>query len=207
MVTKKMLAEEVRLHIGQQSVSSANSSEVSALRKQISKMDPAHKGIRFRGFKDASLSKRIESIEKILKEVGVGLGDKPEFVCEHIDKGPQNEQVLNAMCMVTFQSNSLREIVFKNVQGKPFYDNSRNELKIDRAKTAFQLGRNSVLRRAADVLKKDARCKNKEIQVEWRLKDSKDKAREVQVDGVTAFRQLVDEPSGCFLGSFSDLTV
>ena len=47
MVTKEILAEEVRLQIGQQSVSSANSSEVSALRKQISKMDPAQKGIRY----------------------------------------------------------------------------------------------------------------------------------------------------------------
>ena len=100
--------------------------------------------------------KRVESIEQILKEVGVGLGDKPEFVCEHIYKGPQNERVLNDMCILTFQSDSLREIVFKNVQGKRFYDISRSELKIDRAKTAFQLGRNSVLRRAADVLKKDA---------------------------------------------------
>ena len=177
------------------------------LRKQIARMDPAHKGIRFRGFKDDSLAKRVESIEKILKEVGVGLGDKPEFVFEHVYKGPQNERVLNDMCIVPFQSNSLREIVFKKVQNKPFYDLSRNELKIDRAKTALQLSRNSVLRRAADVLKKDARCKNKEIKIEWRLKDSKDKAREVQVDGVTVFRQLVDEPSGCFLGSFSDLTV
>ena len=57
MVTKEMLAEEVRLQIGQQSVSSANSSEVSVLRKQIARMDPAHKGIRFRGFKDDSLTK------------------------------------------------------------------------------------------------------------------------------------------------------
>ena len=177
------------------------------MRKQIARMDPAHKGIRFRGFKDDSLTKRVESIEKILKEVGVGLGDKPEFVYEHIYKGPQNERVLNDMCVVTFQSNSLREIVFKKVQNKPFYDLSRNELKIDRAKTALQLSRNSVLRRAADVLKKDARCKNQDVQIEWLLKDSKDKAREIHVDGVPAFRQLIDDSSGSFLGSFSDLTV
>ena len=111
------------------------------------------------------------------------------------------------MCIVTFQSNSLREIVFKKVQNKPFYDLSRNELKIDRAKTALQLSRNSVLRRAADVLKKDARCKNQDVQIEWLLKDSKDKAREIHVDGMPAFRQLIDDSSGNFLGSFSDLTV
>ena len=111
------------------------------------------------------------------------------------------------MCIVAFPSNSIRESVLKKVENKTFKDPSGNELKIDCAKTEFQSSRNAVLRRVMDVLKKDARCKADDVKIEWRMPDAKNKDREVQVDGVIAFRQLVDDSSGCFLGSFSDLTV
>ena len=111
------------------------------------------------------------------------------------------------MCIVAFPSNSIREVVLKKVENEIFKDPSGNELKIDRAKTEFQRSRNAVLRHVVDVLKKDARCKAEDVKIEWRMSDVKNKDREVQVAGVTAFRQLIDDSSGCFLGSFSDLTV
>ena len=134
------------------------------LRQRVAKLDPAQKALRFRGFKESSLTKRIELIEKILKEIGIGLGEKPEFTCEHVytQKSP-NARVLNDMVIVTFPSRSLREIVLKEVENKPPGDISRADLKIDRAKPASQLARNSALRRAVDVLKKDARCTSQEV--------------------------------------------
>ena len=81
------------------------------LRQQVAKLDPAQKGLRFRGFKETSLSKRVELVEKILKEVGVGLGEKPEFACEHVYKGPPQARVVTDMCIVSLSSRSIREIV------------------------------------------------------------------------------------------------
>ena len=204
MVTKENLVEEVRVQIKTQNTSSFNTSEVKSLRKQISKVDPAQKSLRFRGFKEENLAKRAACIEQILKEVGI---DKADFVCEHVYQGPHNAKVLNDMCIVALPSNSIRESVLKKVENETFKDPSGNELKIDRAKTEFQRSRNAVLRRVMDVLKKDARCKAEDVKIEWRMPDVKNKDREVQVAGVIAFRQLIDDSSGCFLGSFSDLTV
>ena len=87
MVTKENLVEEVRAQIKAQNTSSFNTSEVKSLRKQISKMDPAQKSLRFRGFKEENLVKRVACIEQILKEVGI---DKADFVCEHVYQGPHN---------------------------------------------------------------------------------------------------------------------
>ena len=84
MVTKENLAEEVRAQIKAQNTSSFNTSEVKSLRKQISKMDPAQKSVRFQRFKEENLAKRVACIEQILKEVRIGRGQKPEFVYEHV---------------------------------------------------------------------------------------------------------------------------
>ena len=62
------------------------------------------------------------------------------------------------MCIVSLSSRSIREIVLKEVEKTPSAELSRNELKVDRVKSASQLARNSVLRRVSDALKKDTRC-------------------------------------------------
>ena len=60
----------------------------------------------------------------------------------------------------------------------------REKLKVDRAKSADQLARNSVLRRVSDALKKDTRCALKEVSIEWILEDRNNKNREVRVGGI-----------------------
>ena len=111
------------------------------------------------------------------------------------------------MVIVTFPSRSIREIVLKEVENKPPVDISRAELKIDRAKPANQLARNSALRRVADVLKKDARCTSQEVKIEWLLDDRSNKNREVRVGDKVAFVQTSSDVIGTFLPPFVGLTV
>ena len=86
-------------------------------------------------------------------------------------------------------------------------DISRNELKIDRAKTASQLARNSVIRRISDALKKHARCCLKLVSIEWLLDDRSNKNCEIRVRDVTAFVQSSSDATGSFLPPFVGLTV
>ena len=137
----------------------------------------------------------------------MGLGEQSEFTCEHVYKGAPQARVITDMCIVTLSSRSIREIILKEVENKPPADLTRNELKIDRAKTASQLARNSALRRASDVLKKDTRCSSKEVTIEWLLDDRANKNREVRVGGVPAFVQSKNDSTGIFLPPFSNLTV
>ena len=58
---------------------------------------------------------------------------------------------------------------------------------MDRAKSASQLARNSVLGRVSDALKKDTRCALKEVSIEWILEDRSNKNREVRVGSIPAF--------------------
>jgi len=111
------------------------------------------------------------------------------------------------MVIVTFPSCAIRENVLKEVENKPPGDISRAELKIDRAKPAAQLARNSALRRAVDVLKKDARCTSQEVKIEWLLDDRSNKNREVRVGDKIAFVQTSSDVIGTFLPPFVGLTV
>ena len=80
-------------------------------------------------------------------------------------------------------------------------------MKIDRAKPAAQLARNSALRRAVDVLKKDVRCTSQEVKIEWLLDDRSNKNREVRVGDKIAFVQSSSDMIGTFLPPFVGLTV
>ena len=111
------------------------------------------------------------------------------------------------MVIVTFPSRSIREIVLKEVEHKPPVDISRAELKIDRAKPAAQLARNSALRRAVDVLKKDVRCSSQEVKIEWFLDDRSNKTREIRVGNKIVFVQTSSDVIGTFLPPFVGLTV
>ena len=110
------------------------SPEVKMLRKQVSRLDPANKSLRFRGFASESVQVRVETIEKIIRDLGGGICS-----CEHIYKGPVGSRILTDMCVVELTSNSIRERILKDAQGKSFQDPPRAELIIDRAKTAFQV--------------------------------------------------------------------
>ena len=105
--------------------------------------------------------------------------------------------------MVGLTSNSIRERILKDAQGKPFQDPSRAELAIDRANTVFQLQRNNHLCKVSDVLKKEPTCKDKSVVIVWKQEDRKDKDRTVTVGNDVAFRQSVEDMHGQFVSPFS----
>ena len=74
-----------------------------------------------------------------------------------------------------------------------------NVLKIDRAKSAGQLQRNSALTRASDSLKKAN--STKEVKIIWQKDDRNDKGREVIVGNEIVFHQEIDDRS--FVTPFS----
>ena len=73
---------------------------------------------------------------------------------------------------------------------------------MDRAKIFAQLNRNNALRKASDALKKEI-PKDGEVSIVWKKTGSKD--REVEVNGVPAFRQTISDSIGNFLSAFSYL--
>ena len=169
------------------------SPELSNLRQQISKLDPANKSLRFRGLTSENVSARAAKIETLLGEIGYKANN-----LEHVYKGPPGSRTLTDMCIVELASNNIRENALKEL-GK----RALQELKVDRAKTAMQRQRNAALRKAEEMLKKNSTFKNKNIEIVWKKADPKDKAREVLVGGETAFRQTIDDVSGFCVPPFS----
>ena len=84
----------------------------------------------------------------------------------------------------------------KAAEGKPFQDQNRAELVVDRAKTASQLQWNGFLRKAMDELKKTNSSQT--VNIVWQKEDRKDKSRDVTVDGIPAFRQESADMKGVF---------
>ena len=76
-----------------------------------------------------------------------------------------------------------------------------------RAKTSVQLKRNGALIHACESLKKDARCKNKKVEICWKKDDPKDKDRSVDVEGQPVFLQKSTNLSGLFVSQFQDVSV
>ena len=122
---------------------------------------------------------------------------------ESLFKGPAGNRSLSGVCIVEFQSRSIREDVLSKLQDSK--SDSKKNLEIARAKTSSQLERNSALRKAEEILKKEA--PTKKIEIIWKKPDSKDKTREVNVDGIPAFRQNISDSSGCFLSPFVSLSI
>ena len=94
------------------------------------------------------------------------------------------------MCVAELASNLVREMALHELSKQAVKDDVNRELKVDRARTAGQLQRNTALREASDRLKADAKNKGKEVTIVWkRENDPSDKAREVHVGGILAFCQ------------------
>ena len=73
----------------------------------------------------------------------------------------------------------------------------------DRAKPALQLQRNGALRKALDFLKKASVNQGQTIEIVWLKEDTKDKNREVRVNGALAFCQTLDDMPGIFVSPFN----
>ena len=75
-------------------------------------------------------------------------------------------------------------------------------LEIKRAKTELAIQRDSFLRKAADALKSDSRCKGCKVEIEFT--NQANRVRGVQVDGVYAYNQGKSD-LGKFLAPYDDL--
>ena len=64
--------------------------------------------------------------------------------------------------------------------------------------------RNWAVNAAADLIKKDPSGQGKTIKIEWMVDNNRGQ-REVHVDGIIAFQQLVSDQSGSFKGPFAKL--
>ena len=174
--------------------------ELKTLRQQVSRLDPANKSLRFQGFKGENLADRVASVEFCLSHAGIKFSHM-----EHIyKKGPNGLRTLTNMCTVELASNTAREAALRTLSEYDVQDPNGNVLKIDRAKSAGQLQRNSALTRASDSLKKAN--STKEVKIIWQKDDRNDKGREVTVGNDVAFRQEIDDVLGSFVSPFSGTT-
>ena len=177
--------------------------DMSFLRQQVNRLDPAHRSVRVRGFKQTDTKERKKSIDQILHDLGMSASR-----IEHIYKGPKGSRSLADMCIMEFTSHDDREHVLKEFDKR---DKSQDliigKLEVDRAKPQMQLKRNAALRDAEKVLKKDSKNQNQKIEIVWRKADAKDKVREVTVNGKAAFTQSPDDMIGNFLVPFTDLKI
>ena len=171
------------------------------MRQQIARLDPAVRSLRLRGFKDENMSERQKIIDKLMADFGIN-----QFSVDPIYKGPAGQRNLTDMCVVAVNSNNVRENFLKEYEKKSGQNNNSGytDLKVDRAKSAAQLSRNNALRKASDILKKEAPS-NSEVKNGWKKTGSKD--REVEVNGNPVFRQTISDSSGIFLAPFAHLQV
>ena len=178
-------------------------SEVSSLRKQLARLDPAHRSIRIAGFELSQTEDRMKFIEESLSKMSL-----PKMVSiDHLYKGPAGNRSLSSSCLVEFASRAIREQVLGKFQGSSIKDSKQGELQFSRAKTQTQLSRNAALRDAAEILKKDSRVGKLPVEIIWQKTDKKDRSREVQVNSTVVFSQSKDDLSGQFLGKFADLQI
>ena len=107
------------------------------------------------------------------------------------------------MCIIECNSHSDREQILKDLNKKSRKDKTSADLNIDRAKTKLQLQRNSSLRKAADILKKDKELTGKKIEIIWKKSDAGNKDREVKVNDQVAFCQKISDLKGSFVSPFN----
>ena len=153
---------------------------------------------------DNNAESRIQSIELYLKKMGE---ESHLRVVDHVYTGGPGNRHMAPLSIVEFPSQSIREQVLKKINdGNPsMKDSQGNTIDIKRAKTSWQLKRNAALKSACDLLKKDSRCKDKSVEISWKIDSSKN--RSVKVDGEIIFQQCPSDCSGNFQNPFQDLSI
>ena len=171
-----------------------NSKHVQVLRRQLDRLDPAHKCLKIQGFADANLAGRVARIQEIV----TGIPGFPSVVsCETIHKGKRDARVPTHMTLVEFQSNRDREKEFVLLEGKSMTDTSGAALVSKRAQTEMQRERNMKLQKAEEEIKKKT---SETVKIEW-------KERQVLCKDVPAFIQNKDDSGGKFFAPFLELHV
>ncbi len=123
---------------------------------------------------------------------------------QNIYTGPfPNGRKMTRTAIVEFSNSDVRRSVLEKIESrklKLIFGNAGEEVKIKRAITEVARQRNSALRRAEELLKKDARCAGKPVKIVWIGE------RGVTVDSVYGFEQRKGDVMGDFVGVFKDLT-
>ena len=104
-----------------------------------------------------------------------------------------NGRTLTPMTLVELSSSDVRREVLEKIKVRKLSISLGGvELEVKKGLSENAIARNATLRKAADLLKKDARCASKAVKIVY------DGYRGVTVDGVLAF----DQPKGQELGGF-----
>ena len=184
------------------------SPQLAWFQEQINRNDPANRCLCFAGFKDSTVESRATSIETFMQNAGV---DAKIQSFDHIWSGPQGNRSLTPLCIVELSSRQVREQTLKKLQANStMKDSGDNKISVARAKTASQMKRNSSLKKACDLLKKDGRTNGLTVEIKWLIElpdGTKSKDRAVTVGDEVAFLQIPSDLTGSFQKSFCNLTV
>ena len=181
-------------------VGSGSSAQVSFLQQQVNRLDPANKCLSFNSWTSKSTSGRKALIESYVEGICPGTSI---LSIEHVWTGPPGKREIGPISFVEFSSRSVRESILKYVQqAAPLKEDDKNTIGIQRAKIAWQLKRNSSLKKAEEILKKDARAKGQTCKIDWQVEESK--TRTVSVGDVVAFSQDIGDQTGCFVEAFAN---
>ena len=141
------------------------------------------------------LEDRLESMRKFMDVNFPKVHVKAVHVIhrgEWRDRGKNRE--MTAVGMIDVGDADIREHIVHTIERKKLHVTcAGKELKVTRAMTENAKDRNTALRNAADLLKKQAAVSEKDVEIIW-------ESRCVKVKGTEAFKQ----PSGRALGSFSE---
>ena len=164
MVTKELFATlETRVAALETKASTGGSNiDAAWMQGQMSRLDPANKTLFVKGLKQDNPTTR----QTILEEYIAGAGFKEDIVSiEHVWSGPAGQRKISPNALVEFRSRFVREACLIKLNATNSNLKTDGILTCNRAKTAVQLKRNGSLIRALELFKKDARCKDKKIDI------------------------------------------
>ena len=146
----------------------------------------------------------MEKIQEFLASIG---SDHDVQRIEHVWSGAPGNRKMTGISIVELSSRDRREAALKKVteESSKILGEGDSKVSVGRAKTEFQRNRNTNLRKAEEVLKKDARTNGKVVKIEWKL-DGNSKNRVVTMGEQTVFLQTPNDLSGHFVAPFLDVS-
>ena len=120
--------------------------------------------------------------------------------------GPDPNRKLSNIACVEFVSADVAQEFYKNITGSDFpCEVQGTKILIKGARTETQRERNTALKKAAELIKKSPESKDKNVEIVWKVQDSK--TRQVKVNDIVAFTQLKDDRKGSFEAPYVGLTL
>ena len=197
MVTKSEFAKlTTRVDKLEQNVS--NSPQVSFLKLQLNRLDPANKCLVFKGF-SGTIESRDSSIEKFFHDHCAGA---TIVSIDHVSRGPSGSRTLTPVSIVELSTRNVRETALQAFKGKKLVDSEGKPLTVDRARTAQQQERNSVMRKTHEMIQKHDSMAGKAVSIEWKIEGKKN-CRRIMADGEIVFLQEASDLHGTFQGNFA----